>query len=130
MREFPSRWVYIGIVIAALVIVPGAQAQYFGANKVQHKDFAFQVLSTEHFDIYFYPEERQAAGDVARMAERWHARLSALLRHSLRGRQAIVLVPEISLTPQTAGRFLARFRKSVAMPTRQVSIRRAPTLFA
>jgi primosomal protein N' (replication factor Y) (superfamily II helicase) len=32
-----------------------------------------------------------------------------------RGQQAIVLVPEIALTPQTAGRFLARFRGGVAV---------------
>ena len=34
-----------------------ARAQYFGANKVQYEAFDFQVLKTEHFDIYYYPEE-------------------------------------------------------------------------
>uniref|UniRef100_A0A7C4TDM4 Bacterial surface antigen (D15) domain-containing protein n=1 Tax=candidate division WOR-3 bacterium TaxID=2052148 RepID=A0A7C4TDM4_UNCW3 len=29
--------------------------QYFGQNKIQYKDFDFKILSTEHFDIYFYP---------------------------------------------------------------------------
>ncbi len=38
--------------------------------------------------------------------------LRALSRVIERGRSAIVLVPEISLTPQTAGRFLARFRQA------------------
>ncbi|HNR31855.1 MAG TPA: primosomal protein N' [Candidatus Hydrogenedentes bacterium] len=31
------------------------------------------------------------------------------------GRQAIMLVPEISLTPQTVGRFVARFREDIAV---------------
>jgi Tol biopolymer transport system component len=68
-----------------------AQAQYFGGNKVQHREFPFEILATEHFDIYFYPDERAAAADVARLAERWNTRLSTLLRHELRRRQPIVL---------------------------------------
>ena len=55
---------------------PGAQGGYFGRNKVQYRNFKFQVLKTEHFDIHFYPEEEAAARMTARMAERWYARLS------------------------------------------------------
>lgn len=80
-----------GIVAVALAIASAAEAQYFGRNKVQHREFRFEILQTEHFDVYFYPEERAAAGDVARMAERWHARLAAVLQHSLQRRQPIVL---------------------------------------
>jgi hypothetical protein len=79
------------IVLAALAVTPRVDAQYFGRNKVQYREFAFELLQTEHFDIYFYPEERSAARDVGRMAERWNSRLSQMLRHSLRGRQPIVL---------------------------------------
>ena len=71
------------MVVVTLAIASSAEAQYFGRNKVQYRDFAFEVLATEHFDIYFYPEERDAADDVARLAERWHARLSTLLRHPI-----------------------------------------------
>jgi Tol biopolymer transport system component len=39
--------------------------QYFGQNKIQYKDFDFRVLSTEHFDIYFY----QGCEDLAAFAE-------------------------------------------------------------
>src|SRR4030042_1837799 len=28
--------------------------QYFGQNKIQYRDFSFNILKTEHFDIYFY----------------------------------------------------------------------------
>ncbi len=54
-------------------------AQYFGRNKVQYERFDFKVLATEHFDIYYYPEEEAAVQLAARMAERWHARLTKLL---------------------------------------------------
>ena len=49
------------------------------------------MLSTEHFDIYYYPEEEQAVRLAARMAERWYTRLSELLRHELSSRQPLIL---------------------------------------
>jgi Tol biopolymer transport system component len=68
-----------------------ASAQYFGQNKVHYQTFDFQVLKTEHFDIYFYPREEEGARLAARMAERWYARLRELLDHELRGRQPLIL---------------------------------------
>jgi Tol biopolymer transport system component len=68
-----------------------AQDSYFGRNKVQYHHFDFKVLKTEHFDVYFYPEEEQAAAMAARMAERWYARISKILNHELRGRQPLIL---------------------------------------
>jgi Tol biopolymer transport system component len=75
----------------AFAAVPTAEAQYFGRNKVQYEDFSFQVLETEHFDIYYYAEEELAIEYAALMAERWYARLSRLLNHKLSGRQALIL---------------------------------------
>ena len=40
-----------------------------------------------------------------------------------RGRTAIVLVPEIALTPQTAGRFVQRFGDTVAILHSQLTAR-------
>src|SRR5262249_35391265 len=68
-----------------------AQDDYFGQNKVQYQKFDFKILKTEHFDIYFYPEEADGAQMAARMAERWYTRLSQLLAHQLRGRQPLIL---------------------------------------
>jgi Tol biopolymer transport system component len=64
---------------------------YFGRNKVHYKQLNFKILRTEHFDIYFYPSEREGIDISARLAERWHARLERLLSHTLRGRQPLVL---------------------------------------
>ena len=83
------------VLLLSLVLFAPAQAAaqggYFGRNKVQYRDFKFQVLKTEHFDIHFYPEEEAAARMTARLAERWYARISQILNHQLRGRQPIIL---------------------------------------
>jgi Tol biopolymer transport system component len=90
-----SRLQQLALGIAAIAVLswtaPAHAQEYFGQNKVQHEDFDFRVLKTEHFDIYFYPEEEAAARVAGRMAERWHARLSRALGHQLDGRQPLVL---------------------------------------
>jgi Tol biopolymer transport system component len=82
------------VALAAVVLMGSAipsSAQYFGRNKVQYERFDFKVLTTEHFDIYYYPEEEAAVRLAARMAERWHRRLTRLLQHELSGRQPLIL---------------------------------------
>ena len=79
-------------LVALLAAWPGlADAQYFGRNKVQYRSFDFQILQTEHFDVYYYPEEAEAAHMMARMAERWQDRLARFFGHELRGRQPLIL---------------------------------------
>lgn len=78
-------------IVVTLMLPSVASAQYFGRNKVQYEDFDFKVLTTDHFDIHYYPEEEAAVQLTARMAERWYARLSKVLRHELSGRQPIIL---------------------------------------
>src|SRR5262245_48471194 len=80
------------LVTGGLLVLPThSSAQYFGQNKVQYRKLDFKVLRTEHFDIYFYPEERAGTDIAARMAERWYARLSKFFHHELRGRQPLIL---------------------------------------
>jgi hypothetical protein len=69
-----------------LTLTSSVSAQYFGRNKVHYKKFQFQVLKTDRFDIYFYPEEREGVEIAARMSERWLARLERLFDDTLRGR--------------------------------------------
>jgi Tol biopolymer transport system component len=88
-------------LVGATTATANAQAGYFGQNKVQYRNFKFQVLKTQHFDIYFYPEEEGAAHMAARMAERWYTRLSSLMDHELRGRQAVILYGSGSQFRQT-----------------------------
>ena len=64
-----------------LAAPPPASAQYFGRQKVQYEDFDWHVMHTDRFDVHFYPAERTATEDAARMAERWYLRLSNAFQH-------------------------------------------------
>lgn len=74
MRGLIARAFLPACCAAVLPAAAFAQGGYFGQNNVQHHDFKFQVLETEHFDVYFYPAEEEAAKLAGRMAERWDGR--------------------------------------------------------
>lgn len=88
MRRFVSG------LVAAIVLGAASRAdaqQYFGMNQVQYKHFKWRVLETEHFTVHYYPEERKAVMDAARLAERSYARLSRVLGHQFREKKPIIL---------------------------------------
>lgn len=57
------------VALLALLLAPALPAQTvpFGKNKIQYRSFDWQVLSSEHLDVYYYPEEET----VARLALAW-----------------------------------------------------------
>ncbi|HSL24443.1 MAG TPA: BamA/TamA family outer membrane protein [Vicinamibacterales bacterium] len=100
--------------VAALILVSllaswgtrEASAQYFGKNKVEYVDFDFKVFETDHFAVYHYSSEEAGARIVARLAERWYARLSKVLEHQIDGRQPLILYgshPEFTQTNVVSG---------------------------
>ena len=74
-----------------LLVADTASAQYFGRNKVQYRAFDFQIIKTEHFDVYYYDREREAALDAARMVERAYGRVSRVLQHEFRERKPLIV---------------------------------------
>jgi Tol biopolymer transport system component len=114
------------LAVAGSVLVPAAEAQYFGRNKVQYESFDFRILRSTHFDVYYYPEEEQAARDAAVMVERWYARLSRVLDHEFRDRQPLILYASHPHFQQTAtyggsisegtGGFTEAFKQRIVMP--------------
>ncbi len=89
------------VLILSALALPALHAQYFGQNKVHYESFDFKIIQTEHFDVYFYPEERAAALDAARMAERSYARLTRVLNHRFTERKPIIVYASHSQFQQT-----------------------------
>ncbi len=77
--------------VAALTAPHSLVAQYFGQNQVIYETLKFEILRTEHFDVYSYPEEQTGVEYAALMAERWYSRLSRMLGHQLSDRQVLIL---------------------------------------
>ncbi|UCG75222.1 MAG: PD40 domain-containing protein [Gemmatimonadota bacterium] len=129
MRFLSSRGLLLLGAAALLSLGPAAStanAQYFGRNKVNYDAFDWEVIRTEHFDLYFYEEERQAALMAGRMAERWYSRLSRILNHEIRARQPLVLYAahphfeQTNTTPEQVGESTGGFteilKRRVVLP--------------
>ena len=126
----PARPLSVLAALAALLagplLAPPAEAQYFGRNKVLWEDFEFQVLETEHFDIYYYPADHPAIDDLGRMAERWYQRLSTAFDHRLTERKPIIFYADqpdfrqttvsFGLIGEGTGGFTEPLRNRVVMP--------------
>jgi Tol biopolymer transport system component len=59
----------LALAVIALCTPGHSQLYRFGKNKVQFDRFEWQKMETEHFDLYFYPEESELASFAAPMAE-------------------------------------------------------------
>ena len=122
------------VSLLALLAGPGsrdASAQTFGRNKVEYVDFDFKVLDTEHFAVYYYSSEESSARLAARLAERWYARLSHVLGHSLSSPQPLILYgsqPEFAQTNVISGLLGEGVGGVTESARRRIVIPFAPTL--
>ncbi|PWT91615.1 MAG: hypothetical protein C5B54_04955, partial [Acidobacteria bacterium] len=76
----------VALSIALLLFAVQAQAQlvpYFGKNNVKYDTFKWKTYKTDHFEIYFYPEEEEHLQRIASMAESAYDKLSAQLQHEV-----------------------------------------------
>lgn len=72
------------LLIFLLILSTGytsAQYYFFGRNKVQYEDFEWQVIKTEHFDIYYYGEFEEIAEIGANFAEEAYQELKVKFNH-------------------------------------------------
>ncbi len=96
-------------LLGVLAIPAPSTAQYFGQNKVQYKNFHWEVLKTEHFDVHYYRGEEEAVQDAAVMAERGYRRLSRVLDHQIKAKIPLVLYAshtdfeQTNITPELIG---------------------------
>ena len=77
-------------VLPILLTSEPVLAQQFGRNKVQYDQFQFRSFQTPHFQFYYYPEEKTAVEDAARMGERWYRRHSRTFTRDFHERKPII----------------------------------------
>jgi len=71
--------------------IADAQNSVFGKNKVQYKDFKWQYIQTDHFDIYFSQDGEQLADFAAQEAEDSYKDISKLVHYQINNRISIIV---------------------------------------
>jgi WD40-like Beta Propeller Repeat len=111
-----------------LLLVAGSNhAQvYFGKNKVQYTRFDWQVMSTEHFKVYFYPEAAEIARIAAQLAEDSYRELAPKFNHEVKREIPLIIYSTPSyfsqtnvssgLLPESVGGFTEFLKGRVVVP--------------
>lgn len=74
------------ILCAVAGSAAGQVGTHFGYNKIQYENFDWNVMETEHFDIYYYPEMLELAEKGAFFAEEAYTELQNRFNFSLNHR--------------------------------------------
>ena len=96
MRATRSASLLLFIAIFALGAAGQANAQstfapYYGKNLIHYDKFDWHIYKTDHFEIYFYPENEQHLQRVASYAESAYQHVSSDLRHDLAQRVPLII---------------------------------------
>ncbi|OAQ40629.1 tolB protein precursor [Pedobacter psychrophilus] len=97
----------IGFLTALIILCSlGAQAQYFGQNKVRYKNLKFKVYETPHFNLYYYTENDSLIKNFAKESEAWYALHQQIFRDTFKKPNPIILYgnsPEFQQTTAIGG---------------------------
>src|SRR4051812_27907820 len=89
--------VVMAAMVFAIVFAPQpALAQtpfvpYFGKNQIRYTHFRWYTYTTDHFEIYYYPEIEQHLERVAGYAESAYQHVSSELKHDLAFKVPLIL---------------------------------------
>lgn len=126
-----QRWgrVLVGVSalwVASMLLAGTAHAQYFGQNKVQYREYGWKSLTSDHFEVYFYPGQDSLAMRTLDLAEKTQKVFSVRLGHSLSKRIPIILYgshndfSQTNVTPEliegSTGGFTEVLRDRVVIP--------------
>ncbi len=64
---------------------------YFGKNQIRYDNFKWQIYTTDHFEIYYYPEIEQHLERIAGYAESAYQHVSSELKHDLAFKVPLIL---------------------------------------
>ena len=82
------------LVLVAYASVAAAQTPfvpYFGKNRIHYDNFEWHIYTTDHFDIYYYPEMEQHLARISGYAESAYQQISADLKHDLPFKVQLIL---------------------------------------
>ena len=89
----PSRLLVILLLVgyARFAAAQTPFVPYFGKNDIHYDKFDWHIYTTDHFEIYYYPELERQLERVAGYAESAYQQISADLKHDLPFKVPLIL---------------------------------------
>lgn len=103
-KEIQHTHKFLFIILTVLVVLLPTYTfgqVYFGRNKVQYTEFDWQVMTTEHFKIYFYTAEKEVASIAALSAEDSYRFLAQKFNHEVPKKIPLIIYSSPSYFTQT-----------------------------
>jgi Tol biopolymer transport system component len=124
-----SRNASIPVAVALLILFsawPNASATRFGRNKIQYERFDWEIVKTEHFDVYYYSGLEDLAEAVTQIVEESNDSLEEVLNHELSTTIPVIIYASHNEFQQTnvlsshvgegVGGFMELFKNRVVIP--------------
>jgi Tol biopolymer transport system component len=99
---------------------------YFGKNKVQYSRFDWQVMTTDHFRVYFYADESEVAKVAAHLAETAYRAAAINFSHEIKDKIPLIIYSAPAyfsqtnvipgLLPESVGGFTEFIKGRVVVP--------------
>ena len=119
----------LALLVVSVAVEAGAQNQfatYYGKNRVKYDKFDWHIYTTDHFEIYYYPELEQHLERVASYAESAYQQVSSDLKHELAFAVPLVVFKTHSEfeqqnifpggSPEGVGAFAEPYRNRIVLP--------------
>ena len=81
--------IVVGTALEAVAQTP--YIPYYQKNKIRYNNFQWRIYTTDHFEIYYYPEIEQHLERVTSYAESAYQQVSSDLKHDLAFKVPMVL---------------------------------------
>lgn len=85
--RFRLAWLFL---LAGLLAITDAEAQYFGRNKPGYSTFRFEVLQTPNFEIYHYLKDDSIVKTIAQWSEEWYGIHQGFFRDTFKVRNPLI----------------------------------------
>src|SRR5215204_3920296 len=96
----PADVVRTAVVATLLLLTAGFVADafaqtpyvpYYGKNKIRYDNFEWHIYTSDHFEIYYYPDIKQHLERIASYAESAYSQVSSDLKHDLAFKVPLVI---------------------------------------
>jgi WD40 repeat protein len=121
-----KRFLFFSFILIFLFWADAFPQYYFGKNKVNYTDFEWHVLTTQHFKVYFYPEEKEIAEIAGNLAEKSYKILEDKFNHHIFSKIPLIVYSSPNyfqqtnvipnLIPESVGGFTEFYKGRMVIP--------------